>query len=112
MDTKTDARNRQALRDSLPDTTKLIIAQRISSIEDADRVLVLDGGRVDAIGTPTELLATNQIYREVYSSQQGRAEQEDFAQGVAAFSLETDQDTTTTIGYSSAKKEGVAYAIE
>lgn len=71
VDTKTDAQIRRAFRESLPDTTKLIIAQRISSIEDADRVIVLDGGRVDAIGTPQELLATNQIYGEVYRSQGG-----------------------------------------
>lgn len=71
VDTKTDAQIRRAFRESLPDTTKIIIAQRISSIEDADRVIVLDGGRVDAIGTPQELLATNQIYSEVYHSQGG-----------------------------------------
>lgn len=71
VDTKTDAGIRSAFRESLPDTTKLIIAQRISSIEDADRVIVLDGGRVDAIGTPAELLASNKIYGEVYRSQGG-----------------------------------------
>lgn len=71
VDTKTDSQIRRAFRESLPDTTKIIIAQRISSIEDADRVLVLDGGKVDAIGTPSELLKTNKIYGEVYRSQGG-----------------------------------------
>lgn len=71
VDTKTDAQIRRAFRENLPDTTKLIIAQRISSIEDADRVIVLDGGKVDAIGTPSELLKTNKIYGEVYRSQGG-----------------------------------------
>lgn len=71
VDTKTDAQIRRAFRESLPNTTKIIIAQRISSLEDADRVIVLDGGRVDAIGTPGELLAGNQIYGEVYRSQGG-----------------------------------------
>lgn len=71
VDTKTDSQIRRAFRENLPDTTKIIIAQRISSIEDADRVIVLDGGRVDAIGTPAQLLATNKIYGEVYASQGG-----------------------------------------
>lgn len=71
VDTKTDFLIRRALRENLSETTKIIIAQRISSIEDADRVIVLDGGRVDAIGTPEELLAGNKIYGEVYRSQGG-----------------------------------------
>lgn len=69
VDTKTDALIRKAFRQSIPDTTKIIIAQRISSVEDADRVIVLDGGRVDAFGTPQDLLETNRIYHEVYESQ-------------------------------------------
>lgn len=69
VDTRTDALIRQAFRTELPNTTKLIIAQRVSSIEDADRVIIMDGGRVDAIGTPRELLKTNRIYQEVYKSQ-------------------------------------------
>lgn len=71
VDTKTDSQIRKAFRESLPNTTKIIIAQRISSIEDADRVIVLDGGHVDAIGTPSELIATNKIYSEVNASQGG-----------------------------------------
>ncbi len=69
VDTRTDAKIRAALRDQLPQTTKFIIAQRISSIQDADLILVLEGGHIDAMGTHDELLATNQIYQEVYYSQ-------------------------------------------
>ena len=70
VDTRTDARIRKAFREEIPHTTKLIIAQRISSIADADQIIVLDGGRVEAMGTHAELLASSQIYREVYASQQ------------------------------------------
>ncbi len=70
VDTKTDALIRMAFRSYIPDTTKIIIAQRISSVEDADRIIVMDGGRIDAIGTHNELLKTNKIYQEVYASQQ------------------------------------------
>lgn len=70
VDTKTDAKIRQAFRTYIPSTTKIIIAQRISSVEDADRIIVMDGGRINAIGTHDELLKTNEIYREVYDSQQ------------------------------------------
>lgn len=69
VDTRTDALIRKAFREELPNTTKLIIAQRISSVEDADRVIVLDNGRIDAVGTPAELAASNAIYREVSRSQ-------------------------------------------
>ena len=69
VDTKTDALIRKAFREEIPDTTKIIIAQRISSIEDADQIIVLDGGRISGIGTSEELLKTNDIYREVYESQ-------------------------------------------
>ena len=70
VDTHTDACIRQALRDEIPDTTKLIIAQRVTSLMDADQIIVLDEGRIDGIGTHAELLETNAIYREVYESQQ------------------------------------------
>ena len=69
VDTATDARIRQAFREEIPGTTKFIIAQRISSIQDADRILVLDNGQVNGFGTHEELLATNKIYQEVYKGQ-------------------------------------------
>ena len=69
VDTKTDAIIRENLRKYAPETTKIIISQRINSIQDADRIIVLDEGRIDGIGTHEELLATNEIYREVYESQ-------------------------------------------
>ncbi len=69
VDTKTDAMIRKAFREEIPDTTKIIIAQRVSSIEDADQIIVLDKGEISGIGTSEELLKTNEIYREVYESQ-------------------------------------------
>ena len=69
VDTATDAKIRRAFREEIPDTTKLIIAQRISSVQDADRILVLEEGRINGFGTHKELLAGNAIYREVYESQ-------------------------------------------
>lgn len=69
VDTATDAKIRHAFANEIPDVTKLIIAQRISSIQDADRIIVLDSGRIDGIGTHEELIENNDIYREVYESQ-------------------------------------------
>ena len=69
VDTHTDALIRQGFREFIPDTTKIIIAQRVASVEDADRIIVMDGGRISAIGTHEELLKSNKIYREVYTSQ-------------------------------------------
>ena len=69
VDTKTDALIRQAFRNEIPDTTKFIIAQRISSIEDADKILVMEGGKISAMGTHQELLQSCQTYREIYDSQ-------------------------------------------
>ena len=69
VDTKTDALIRQAMREEIPDTTKFIIAQRISSVQDADLILVMENGRIDACGTHEELLKSSDIYREVYASQ-------------------------------------------
>ena len=69
VDTKTDALIRKAFREEIPNTTKIIIAQRVSSVEDADKIIVLNEGKIDGIGTSEELLKTNAIYREVYESQ-------------------------------------------
>ena len=69
VDTATDARIREAFAKEIPGTTKLIIAQRISSVQGADRIIVMNDGQVDGFGTHEELLANNQIYREVYESQ-------------------------------------------
>ncbi|SCP97375.1 ABC transporter ATP-binding protein [Anaerobium acetethylicum] len=69
VDTRTDALIRKAFKEAIPDTTKLIIAQRISSVEEADRIIVLDDGEINGFGTHQELLETNDIYREVYESQ-------------------------------------------
>ena len=69
VDTKTDAQIRAALRQHAPETTKIIIAQRIASVQDADKIIVLDDGRINGVGTHEELIKTNEIYREVYESQ-------------------------------------------
>ena len=69
VDTATDAKIRRAFREEIPDTTKLIIAQRVSSVQDADRIIVMDEGQVHGFGTHEELLKTDEIYREVYESQ-------------------------------------------
>ena len=71
VDTATDAKIRYAFANEIPDTTKLIIAQRISSVQNADKIIVLDDGKVNGFGTHDELLATNEIYRDVYESQTG-----------------------------------------
>lgn len=70
VDTKTDSMIRKALREEIPETTKIIIAQRISSVQDADKIIVLNDGKIDGFGTHKELLKNNVIYREVYESQQ------------------------------------------
>lgn len=69
VDTRTDANIRKAMREYIPETTKIIIAQRTASVEDADRIIVMEGGRINAIGTHAELMAGNDIYREIYTSQ-------------------------------------------
>lgn len=82
VDTATDAKIRQAFLEEIPDTTKLIIAQRISSVQDADRIIVLNNGVIDGFGTHEELLKTNDIYRDVYESQTSGSG--DFDEGGAA----------------------------
>lgn len=77
VDTKTDALIRKAFREDIPDTTKLIISQRISSIEDADRIVVLNDGEIDGIGTHEELLAGNAIYQEIYETQKKGADDDE-----------------------------------
>ena len=77
VDTKTDALIRKAFREKIPNTTKIIIAQRVSSVEDADKIIVLNEGRINGIGTSEELLKTNNIYREVYESQMKGGDEED-----------------------------------
>ena len=69
VDTKTDSLIRKAFKENIPDTTKIIIAQRISSVEDADKIIVLDNGMITAIGTHEELLTSSEIYKDVYYSQ-------------------------------------------
>ena len=69
VDTRTDALIRQAFREFIPETTKIIIAQRIASVQDADRIIVMDGGAISAVGTHDELMQSSEIYREVYTSQ-------------------------------------------
>ena len=77
VDTKTDAFIRKAFREEIPNTTKIIIAQRISSVEDADRIIVLEDGKINGIGTSEELLKTNKIYQEVYESQKKGEEKDE-----------------------------------
>ena len=69
VDTATDAKIRAVFAESIPDTTKFIIAQRISSVQNADRIIVMEDGQVNGFGTHEELLQTNKIYREVYETQ-------------------------------------------
>ena len=81
VDTRTDAIIRKAMREYIPETTKIIIAQRTSSVEDADRIIVMDNGTINAIGTSEELLRSNAIYREVYFSQNKQGVEETIPAG-------------------------------
>ena len=76
VDTKTDALIRKAMQESLPDATKIIIAQRVSSVENSDRIIILDGGKIVAVGSHDELMKTCEIYREAYSVQ-NKSDKED-----------------------------------
>ncbi len=84
VDTKTDAKIRAGLASYLPDTTKLIIAQRVSSVQDADRIIVMEGGRIASIGTHEELLETSEIYRETFTSQNKMTEEAEAVEAAAA----------------------------
>ena len=83
VDTKTDALIRKAMKEYIPSTTKIIIAQRTASVEDADRIIVMNNGKIDAIGTSEELLKTNKIYQEVYYSQNKQGYEEKPAEVIA-----------------------------
>ena len=76
VDTRTDALIRQGFREFIPETTKIIIAQRVASVEDADRIIVMDGGRIVAIGSHDELMKTSEIYREIYTTQNKAGDQD------------------------------------
>ena len=75
VDTKTDALIRKGFRDFIPETTKIIIAQRVSSVQDADRILIMEGGRIADIGTHEELLSRNAMYQDIYYSQNKTSEE-------------------------------------
>lgn len=83
VDTKTDAMIRKSFRDEIPNVTKIIIAQRVSSVQDADQIIVLDGGKINAVGTHEELLKSNEIYKEVYYSQNRVGGDKDVKEGGA-----------------------------
>ena len=83
VDTKTDAMIRKSFRDEIPNVTKIIIAQRVSSVQDADQIIVLDGGKINAVGTHEELLESNEIYKEVYYSQNRVGGDKDVKEGGA-----------------------------
>ena len=76
VDTKTDALIRKAFREEIPETTKIIIAQRVASIEESDQIIVLDGGKIEELGTHEELMKNNRIYAEIYKSQTKGKEEE------------------------------------
>ena len=91
VDTATDAKIRAAFATEIPNTTKIIIAQRISSVEHADRIIVMNEGEINGIGRHEELLAGNDIYREVYESQNGAGANADFDDEAPVATKEVNQ---------------------
>ena len=75
VDTRTDALIRQGFREFIPETTKIIIAQRVASVQDADRILMMEGGRITDVGSHDELMARNAVYRELYNTQNRKSNQ-------------------------------------
>ncbi len=90
VDTATDARIRHAFYEEIPNTTRIIIAQRVSSVMDADRIIVMDDGRINGIGTHEELLNNNDIYRDVYESQTGERDFDKLEEDAPAANREAD----------------------
>ena len=98
VDTHTDAMIRKAFREEIPDTTKIIIAQRVSSVQDSDKIVVLNDGKIDGIGTHEELLKTNAIYREVYESQQKHSSDDTESENTSESLEETETSVESVKG--------------
>ena len=106
VDTKTDAKIRAGLASYLPNTTKLIIAQRISSVQDADRIIVMEGGRIAQIGNHDELLKTSEIYRETFTSQNKMSAEGEEIVGDVSGNTATAADNTDATATQAQTQEG------
>lgn len=109
VDTKTDAKIRAGLASYLPNTTKLIIAQRISSVQDADRIIVMEGGRIAQIGNHDELLQTSEIYRETFTSQNKMSAEGEDAGDVSGDTTTAADNTDTTATQAQTQEGGEAH---